>query len=110
MTGRQLEHWHTGTMTRHSRVLDSLEPAPVIIINPDDLAAMRITSGDRIRVESRRGNLVALTRADTGMQPGTVMMPFTYREAAANLLTNAALDPYGKIPEFKYCAVRVTAA
>ncbi len=109
MTGRQLEHWHTGTMTRHSRVLDRLEPDPVIIVNPDDLQSMNLKSGDKIRVESRRGNIVALTRADIGMQSGTIMMPFTYHEAAANLLTIAALDPFGKIPEFKYCAVRVSA-
>ena len=108
MTGRQLEHWHTGTMTRHSRVLNTIEPWPYILINPEDLRALEMESGDLLEVESRRGKLSVATRVDEGMQPGVVMMPFTYNEAAANLITNDALDPFGKIPEFKFCAIRVS--
>ena len=107
MTGRQLEHWHTGTMTRHSRVLNTIEPWPYILVNPGDLRAMDMESGDLLAIESRRGRLSVATRVDEGMQRGVVMMPFTYHEAAANVLTNDALDPFGKIPEFKFCAVRV---
>ena len=107
ITGRQLEHWHTGSMTRHSRVLDALEPGPCIMINPVDLKKFGLKSGDRLVVESRRGTIAATSRADLYMQEGVVMMPFSFNEAAANLLTNDALDPFGKIPEFKYCAVRL---
>ena len=108
MTGRQLEHWHTGTMTRHSRVLNTIEPWPYILVNPEDLRSLEMESGDLLAIESRRGRLNVATRVDEGMQQGVVMMPFTYHEAAANLLTNDALDPYGKIPEFKFCAIRVS--
>ena len=107
MTGRQLEHWHTGTMTRHSRVLNTIEPWPYVLVNPDDLHALGMESGDLLTIESRRGTLAVATRVDEGMQQGVFMMPFTYHEAAANLLTNDALDPFGKIPEFKFCAIRV---
>ena len=108
MTGRQLEHWHTGTMTRHSRVLDAIEPGPCILINPEDLKSFSLKSGDVLVVESRRGKISATTRVDEGMQKGVVMMPFSFNEAAANLITNEALDPFGKIPEFKYCAVKLS--
>ncbi len=108
MTGRQLEHWHTGTMTRHSRVLNTIEPWPYILVNPGDLRSLDMESGDLLAIESRRGRLNVATRVDEGMQQGVVMMPFTYHEAAANVLTNDALDPFGKIPEFKFCAVRVS--
>jgi len=108
ITGRQLEHWHTGTMTRHSRVLDAIEPGPCILINPDDLKNFSLMSGDILVIESRRGKISATTRVDEGMQKGVVMMPFSFNEAAANLITNEALDPYGKIPEFKYCAVKLS--
>ena len=107
MTGRQLEHWHTGTMTRHSRVLNTIEPWPYVLANPEDLRALGMESGDLLAIESRRGALAVATRVDEGMQQGVFMMPFTYHEAAANLLTNDALDPFGKIPEFKFCAIRV---
>ena len=109
MTGRQLEHWHTGTMTRHSRVLDAIEPGPCVLINPEDLKLLSLKSGDMLIIESRRGKISATTRADEGMQCGVVMMPFSFNEAAANLITNEALDPVGKIPEFKYCAVTLKA-
>jgi formate dehydrogenase major subunit len=108
-TGRQLEHWHTGSMTRRASVLDALEPDPVISVHPDDLAKLSIAAGDPITLESRRGTLTGYARADRGMQRGTLFMPFVYNEAAANLLTNDAIDPFGKIPEFKFCAVKVRA-
>ena len=107
ITGRQLEHWHTGTMTRHSRVLDAIEPGPCVMINPLDLQKMNLKTGDIVVIQSRRGLLSATTRADEHMQEGVVMMPFSFREAAANLITNEALDPYAKIPEFKFCAVKL---
>ena len=109
ITGRQLEHWHTGSMTRRAEVLDSIEPAPVASIHPDDLHALGIVAAGVVTVASRRGSVTLFARADTGTPRGAVFIPFCYYEAAANLLTNAALDPFGKIPEFKYCAVRVSA-
>jgi formate dehydrogenase major subunit len=109
ITGRQLEHWHTGSMTRRAEVLDAIEPSPVASLNAHDLQALRITPGDPVTVTSRRGSISLAARADNGTPPGTVFIPFCYYEAAANLLTNPALDPFGKIPEFKYCAVRVSA-
>ena len=110
ITGRQLEHWHTGSMTRRASVLDAIEPEPVASAHPKDLEALGVAPGEPIRLASRRGELVALARADEGLRPGEVFVPFCYQEAAANLLTNAALDPVGKIAEVKYCAVRVSAA
>ena len=109
ITGRQLEHWHTGSMTRRTEVLDSIEPAPVASIHPDDLSALGIAAGGVATVSSRRGTVTLFARADDGTPRGAVFIPFCYYEAAANLLTNPALDPFGKIPEFKYCAVRVSA-
>jgi formate dehydrogenase major subunit len=109
-TGRQLEHWHTGTMTRHSRVLDDLEPTPSIMINPQDMVELGAAPGDRLMVHSRRGRITALARPDMNIQRGLILIPFSYKEAAANLLTNEALDPFGKIPEFKYCAVKLSLA
>ncbi len=108
VTGRQLEHWHTGTMTRHSRVLDAIEPGPCVMINPKDLAKFSLKTGDILVIESRRGRIAATTRADEHMLEGVVMMPFTFSEAAANLITNEELDPYGKIPEFKFCSVKLS--
>jgi len=109
ITGRQLEHWHTGSMTRRTRVLDAIEPDAHVSIHPLDLDALGLLPGDVITVESRRGKLALRARADPGTPRQTVFIPFAYYEAAANILTNAALDPFGKIPEFKYCAVRVSA-
>jgi formate dehydrogenase major subunit len=108
ITGRQLEHWHTGAMTRRSGVLDAIEPEPVVSLHPLDLAAMQAKPGDMITVESRRGKIALYARADAGTPRGAVFIPFAFQEAAANLLTNPALDPFGKIPEFKYCAVKVS--
>jgi formate dehydrogenase major subunit len=109
ITGRQLEHWHTGSMTRRAGVLDAIEPGPTASLHPADLSALGVLAGERLRVVSRRGAVVLAARADDGMQRGVVFIPFAYVEAAANLLTNDAIDPHGKIPEFKYCAVRLEA-
>jgi formate dehydrogenase major subunit len=108
ITGRQLEHWHTGSMTRRATVLDALEPDPVALVHPLDLADMGGKPGDVITIESRRGRVTLYARADESSPRGAVFVPFCYYEAAINRLTNAALDPFAKIPEFKYCAIRVT--
>ena len=108
ITGRQLEHWHTGSMTRRALVLDALEPDPVALVHPLDLAALKGKPGDIITLESRRGTVSLYARADDSSPRGAVFVPFCYYEAAINRLTNAALDPFAKIPEFKYCAIRVT--
>jgi formate dehydrogenase major subunit len=107
ITGRQLEHWHTGAMTRRASVLDHIEPEPVASFHPLDLDRLGAKPGDVVTVESRRGKISLYARADDGTPTGAVFIPFCYYEAAANLLTNPVLDPFGKIPEFKYCAVRV---
>ena len=107
ITGRQLEHWHTGAMTRRSGVLDAIEPEPVASIHPLDLDAIGARPGDIVTVRSRRGEISLYARVDAGIPRGAVFIPFAYYEAAANLLTNPVLDPFGKIPEFKYCAVQV---
>ncbi|GAB6067578.1 formate dehydrogenase subunit alpha [Methylothermus subterraneus] len=109
ITGRQLEHWHTGAMTRRSFVLDAIEPYPVAEMHPLDLERLGVLPGGVITLKSRRGQVTAYARPNLGMQRGTVFMAFCYHEAAANLLTNEALDPDAKIPEFKFCAVRVFA-
>jgi formate dehydrogenase major subunit len=108
-TGRQLEHWHTGAMTRRASVLDAVEPEPTVQMNPLDIARFGLSPGDMVRVASRRGTIDIKVRSDSGVAQGVVFIPFAYVEAAANLLTNPKLDPFGKIPEFKYCAVKVEA-
>ncbi len=107
ITGRQLEHWHTGAMTRRASVLDAIEPEPTVSVHPLDLDAIGAQPGDIVTVASRRGIISLYARADDGIPRGAVFIPFCYYEAAANLLTNPALDPFGKIPEFKYCAVQL---
>ena len=107
ITGRLLEHWHTGSMTRRAQVLDAIEPVATASLHPDDMHQLGIEAGESITVESRRGTVTAVARRDPATPHGAVFMPFAFVEAAANLLTNSALDPFGKIPEFKYCAVRV---
>ena len=107
ITGRQLEHWHTGSMTRRATVLDALEPMATASLCGDDLKAMGLEPGDVVTVQSRRGQVAIRVRRDDGTPQGAVFVPFAYYEAAANLMTNAALDPFGKIPEFKYCAVAI---
>ncbi|HWI28050.1 MAG TPA: molybdopterin-dependent oxidoreductase, partial [Stellaceae bacterium] len=106
-TGRQLEHWHTGAMTRRASVLDDLEPEAVASLAPGDLRRMGLKPGAKIRVATRRGAIELKARADGAIPPGMIFIPFCYAEAAANILTNPQLDPVGKIPEFKFCAARV---
>ena len=108
ITGRQLEHWHTGSMTRRTAVLDAIEPDPVALVHPLDLAALGGKPGDVVTIASRRGQVSLYARADDSSPRGAVFVPFCYYEAAINKLTNPALDPFGKIPEFKYCAIKVT--
>ncbi|MCP4389813.1 MAG: formate dehydrogenase subunit alpha, partial [Gammaproteobacteria bacterium] len=110
ITGRQLEHWHTGSMTRRTSVLDAIEPVPVVYVNQQDLEGLGIEAGGEIIARSRRGEIRAFARPDGALKKGEVFIPFCYHEAAANLLTNEALDPFGKIPEFKFCAIRLEAA
>ena len=107
ITGRQLEHWHTGSMTRRAVVLDAIEPMATASMCGEDLATLGLEAGDVVTVQSRRGQVAIHVRRDDGTPRGAVFIPFAYYEAAANLMTNAALDPFGKIPEFKYCAVAI---
>ena len=109
-TGRQLEHWHTGTMTRRSEVLDGLEPEAVAYVASADLRRLGLKAGDRVRVATRRGAIELKARVDGAIPPGVIFIPFAYAEAAANVLTNPQLDPIGKIPEFKFCAVMMEPA
>ncbi|MFP4539259.1 MAG: formate dehydrogenase subunit alpha, partial [Dichotomicrobium sp.] len=109
-TGRLLEHWHTGAMTRRAGALDALEPEPVACMNPREIERLGAQPGDAIRVETRRGAITIRLRADRDVSPGMIFIPFCYGEAPANVLTNPQLDPYGKIPEFKFCAARVAPA
>jgi formate dehydrogenase major subunit len=106
-TGRQMYHWHTGTMTRRSTGLDSREPVPIVEISAADAERLGIADGDSVRVTSRRASLVINARISDRQAPGQIFIPMHYREAAANLLTNPTLDPYAKIAEFKVSAVRV---
>ncbi len=106
-TGRQLEHWHTGSMTRRAKVLDAVEPEANCSMNPRTLKLMGIEPGETIRLTTRRGSIEIMVRADRAIAEDMVFIPFAYVEAAANILTNSAIDPYGKIPEFKFSAIRV---
>ncbi|MFN3662779.1 formate dehydrogenase subunit alpha [Yoonia sp.] len=106
-TGRQLEHWHTGSMTRRSRVLDAVEPEANCSLHPATLRKLGVDPGGMLRLTTRRGSIDIMARADRAVSPDMVFVPFAYVEAAANVLTNPAIDPYGKIPEFKFAAVRV---
>ena len=108
ITGRQLEHWHTGSMTRRASMLDAIEPVATASLCGADLAALGLEPGDVVTLRSRRGAVTLQLRRDDGTPRGAVFMPFAYHEAAANLMTNGAIDPFGKIPEFKYCAVQVS--
>src|SRR6185437_13412145 len=109
-TGRQLEHWHTGAMTRRASVLDAIEPEAAASLAPVELRRLGIAAGDPVRVKTRRGQIELKARSDSNVAPGMVFVPFCYAEAAANILTNPQLDPIGKIPEFKFCAARVEPA
>ncbi len=108
-TGRLLEHWHTGSMTRRAGTLDEIEPEAVAMLSPQEIGRRGLSAGEMIRVETRRGAVDIKLRADRDVPAGMVFIPFCYAEAAANLLTNPALDPFAKIPEFKFCAARITA-
>ena len=109
-TGRVLEHWHTGSMTRRSYALNAIEPAAFAAMNPSDINNLGLVDGEFIAVSSRRGTIQLHVRSDDSLEPGCLFVPFHFREAAANNLTTEQLDPFGKIPEFKFCAVKVTRA
>ena len=109
-TGRQLYHWHTGTMTRRASGLDAREPTAIVEIHPDDASLLGVREGDLVRLTSRRNSMVSAARISERVAPGQVFVPFHYREAAANLLTNPVLDPYAKMAELKVCAVRIERA
>jgi len=106
-TGRVLQHWHTGSMTRRSHALDAIEPEAFVEIHPLDAAKLKLRDGDWSQVESRRGEIQLRVRVRDRMSPGAVFIPMHFREAAANVLTDPAIDPIGKIPTFKFCAVRI---
>jgi formate dehydrogenase major subunit len=106
-TGRELEHWHTGAMTRRARVLDALQPAPTVSLAPADLRRLGAAPGAMLRVTTRRGVVDLVAREDPALPEGLAFIPFAYAEAAANLLTSPALDPFGHIPDFKHSAARV---
>jgi formate dehydrogenase major subunit len=109
-TGRQLYHWHTGTMTRRATGLDQREPTPIVEVHPEDARALGVRDGDAVRLTSRRNSMVSSCRVSERVARGQVFVPFHFREAAANLLTNPVLDPYAKMAELKCCAVRIEAA
>jgi formate dehydrogenase major subunit len=109
-TGRLLEHWHTGSMTRRASKLDAIEPEAIASLNRHDMARLGLQAGDFVKVSTRRGEIVLKVRQDRDVAEGMVFIPFCYGEAPANRLTNPQLDPFGKIPEFKYCAARVEPA
>ncbi len=109
-TGRVLEHWHTGSMTRRSKALDDIEPSAVATVNKNDLTKLGLSVGDSVRIETRRGNIELIARVDSAVPAGVIFLPFCFSEAPANFLTNPKLDPFGKIPEFKYCAARLLPA
>jgi formate dehydrogenase major subunit len=106
-TGRLLEHWHTGSMTRRSFALDAIQPVAMVFLSERDCARMGIAEGDFVRVSSRRGSIELAAKVSHRETPGSCFIPFHFREAAANLLTIDEIDPVGKIPEFKFCAVNV---
>ena len=106
-TGRLLEHWHTGSMTRRASTLDALEPEAIAGLNPRDMERMGIAAGDMVVIGTRRGEITLKARADRDTAEGMVFIPFAFAEAPANALTNPQLDPMGKIPEFKFCACRI---
>jgi formate dehydrogenase major subunit len=109
-TGRLLEHWHTGSMTRRSYALDAIEPEAFVYLHADDAAELGAADDDYVRVTSRRGSIELKMRISHRETRGSCFIPFHFREAAANVLTIDELDPMGKIPEYKFCAVRVERA
>ena len=109
-TGRQLEHWHTGSMTRRATVLDAVEPEANCSLHPSTLRKLGLEAGGKVRLTTKRGSIEVMARSDRAVAPDMVFLPFAYVEAAANVLTNPQLDPFGKIPEFKFSACRVEKA
>jgi formate dehydrogenase major subunit len=109
-TGRMLEHWHTGSMTRRSYALDAIAPKPLVFVHPADAARLGLADGGLARVSSRRGTIELEVKVSHREALGNVFIPFHFREAAANLLTTDEIDPFGKIPEFKFCAVQIERA
>ncbi|MEM1149088.1 MAG: formate dehydrogenase subunit alpha [Pseudomonadota bacterium] len=109
-TGRMLEHWHTGAMTRRATHLDAQESEAVVSMHPKDIGRMGLARGQQVTVETRRGAITLTLRADRDVTQGMIFIPFCFVEAPANFLTNPQLDPFGKIPEFKFCAARISAA
>ena len=109
-TGRVLEHWHTGSMTRRAATLDAIEPEAIAGLNPREMERLGIAPGTFVRVSTRRGTLTLKARADRDVAKGMVFIPFAFAEAPANMLTNPQLDPFGKIPEFRFSAARVEKA
>jgi formate dehydrogenase major subunit len=108
-TGRLLEHWHTGAMTRKSYTLDNLEPEAIVNMNRVDIVDLKLEPGKKVNVKTRRGTITLSVRQDSEIPKGMIFIPFCFSEAAANQLTNPQLDPIGKIPEFKYCAASIEA-
>ena len=108
-TGRLLEHWHTGSMTRRSKVLDEIEPIPEVHMSLSQIKNVGVQPGEIVYVKTRRGQIKLSVRVDNALQKDVIFIPFCFNEASANILTNSALDPYGKIPELKYCAARIEA-
>ena len=106
-TGRVLEHWHTGSMTRRSKVLDAVEPEATASMHPSTMLELGVDAGEQVRVATRRGSITIMARADGRVAEGSAYIPFAFVESAANVLTNPVLDPFGKIPEFKFCAARI---
>jgi formate dehydrogenase major subunit len=109
-TGRMMFHWHTGTMTRRSEKLEQEAPEAYVELHPNDAERIGLNGSERVRVASRRGEIELTVRVTPDIRPGVVFIPFHYAEAAANALTNSALDPTAKIPEYKVCAVKVEPA
>ncbi len=106
-TGRQLFQYHTGTMTRRVKAINKVSPGPYVEINPDDAKELDIKPGDKLKLTSRRGSISLSANVTKKPDKGVVFVPFHFREAAANTLTNTVYDPICKIPELKVCAVRV---
>ncbi len=106
-TGRMLEHWHTGSMTRRASVLDAIEPEAVVSVNRSDMLRLGLEAGDTVDIHTRRGTITLTVRQNPNQPEGLIFIPFCFAEAPANVLTNPQLDPFGKIPEFKFCAARV---
>jgi len=109
-TGRVLYHYHTGTMTTRAQGLSERYPESLVEVNPADADKLGITEGAKVKVTSRRGAVEAKASITKKSAPGTIFMNFHFAGTAVNLLTNPALDPVGKIPEYKVCAVKVEAA